>query len=60
MSRSIAIAAAAMWFQTPKEKLDDLLQRVAKDSPADVHPALWNDLKRYVFTVCEAFYRPRG
>ncbi len=60
MSRSIAIAAAAMWFQMPQEKLDDLLRRVAQGGPADVHPALWNDLKLYVFTVCEAFYKPRS
>jgi hypothetical protein len=58
MSRSVAIAAAAMGSATGPQP-DELLRRVAETGPADVHPALWNDVKRYVFTVTEAFYRPR-
>ncbi len=58
MSRSLVIAAAAMWFRTPKDTPDEVLRRVATGGPADVHPALWADVKRYVFTVFEAFYSP--
>ncbi len=59
MSRSVMIAAAAMWFRTTQVSPDEVLRRVAEGGPADVHPALWNDVKRYVFTVTEAFYQPR-
>jgi protein-tyrosine phosphatase len=59
MSRSVVIAAAALWFQTRDLSADDTLRRVTANGPADVHPALWADVKRYVFTVSEAFYRPR-
>jgi protein-tyrosine phosphatase len=59
MSRSVVIAAAAMWFQTPGASVDEVLRKIAEGGPADVHPALWADVKRYVFTVTEAFYRPR-
>ena len=58
MSRSVVIAAAALWFGSPNEPTDAVLQRAAASGPADVHPALWADVKRYVFTVTEAFYRP--
>jgi hypothetical protein len=59
MSRSVIVAAAALWFQAPtKQSVDDVLRRVAATGPADVHPALWVDVKRFVFTVCEAFYQP--
>ena len=58
MSRSVVVAAAALWFQTPKDMPDEVLRRVATTGPADVHPALWADVKRFVFTVYEAFYRP--
>ena len=59
MSRSVVIAASGMWFQTPAVSPDEVLRRVAASGPADVHPALWADVKRYVFTVTEAFYRPQ-
>lgn len=58
MSRSIVIAAAALWFLAPTPSVDDVLRRVAASGPTDVHPLLWADVKKYVFTVCEAFYRP--
>lgn len=58
MSRSVAVAAAALWFQTPTQSTDDVLRRVVAAWPADVHPLLWADIKRFVFTVCEAFYQP--
>lgn len=59
MSRSLAVAAAAMWFQMPlKTSLDDVLAKVAADGPADVHPRLWADVKRFVFVCNDACYRP--
>jgi hypothetical protein len=59
MSRSLAIAAAALWFQMPlKTSLDEVLAKVAADGPADVHPRLWADVKRFVFVCNEACYRP--
>jgi hypothetical protein len=67
MSRSVVIATAALalatsWFRTtssPGISTEEVLRRVTAGGPADVHPALWADLKRYVFTVTEAFYKPR-
>jgi protein-tyrosine phosphatase len=58
MSRSVAVAAAALWFLAPAPSVDDVLRRVAASGPAAVHPALWADIKLFVFTVCEAFYQP--
>jgi hypothetical protein len=58
MSRSVAVAAAALWFGTTKDSPDEVLRRVAAGGPADVHPLLWVDVKRFVFTVAEAFYQP--
>jgi hypothetical protein len=58
MSRSPVIAAAAVWFRTPDVPPDDLLRKVTKDGPADVHPALWDDVKR-LFTETGVFYKPR-
>jgi predicted protein tyrosine phosphatase len=47
MSRSPALAAAAIsWvFQDPP---DECLKRVAEHYPADVAPALWNEIKSVV------------
>ncbi|MCI0704916.1 MAG: protein phosphatase [Planctomycetia bacterium] len=60
MSRAVVIAAAAMWFQMPlKTPPDEVLVKLAVDGPADVHPLLWVDVKRFVFACSEAFYRPR-
>ena len=59
MSRSLAIAASALWFGEPQKSPEQVLERLAADGPADVHPALWADIKKYVFTVTEAFYQPR-
>jgi len=59
MSRSVVIAAAALWSRTPEVSPDEVLKRVTQGGPADVHPALWADVKRNVFIVTEAFYRPR-
>lgn len=58
MSRSIVVAASALWFLTPTAALDEVLHRVAGTGPADVHPALWADVKRYLFTVTEVRYQP--
>jgi hypothetical protein len=59
MSRSVAVAAAALWFTTPRVSPDDVLKRVAAGGPADVHPALWADVTRAVVQVAQAFDRPR-
>jgi hypothetical protein len=60
MSRSIAIAAAAMWFRMPlKTSLDEVLAKLAADGPCDVQPRLWADVKRFVFVCGEGCYRPR-
>ena len=59
MSRSVVIATAALWARTPEQSPDDVLRRITEGGPADVHPALWNDVKRYAFTVTEAAYLPR-
>jgi hypothetical protein len=53
MSRSVAL-----WSPTGSSP-DEVLRRITEGGPADVHPALWADVKRYVFTVTEAFYQPR-
>ena len=59
MSRAPVVAAAALWFSTPTRSPDEVLRTVTATGPADVHPVLWADVKRYVFTVTEAFYQPR-
>jgi hypothetical protein len=46
MSRSVAIVAAAI---TPvNESPDEALRRVSECGPADVHPALWADVRQYL------------
>ena len=60
MSRSLVIAAAAMWFRMPlKTSLDEVLEKLASTGPADVQPRLWADVKRFVFVCGEDCYRPR-
>ncbi len=59
MSRSPVIAAAAMWFRTPMESPAEVLRKVTAGGPADVHPALWADVKRYVYRAAVAVYEPR-
>jgi hypothetical protein len=58
MSRSLVIAAAALRHRTLTTSPDEILRRIAADGPADVQPALWADVKRYVFTVTEVRYLP--
>jgi|SRR5579883_1176812 len=61
MSRSLAVAAAALWFQMPlRTSLDEVLARVIANGPADIHPRLWVDVKRFVFVAGEACYQPQG
>jgi hypothetical protein len=61
MSRSLVVAAAAVWFQMPlKTTLDEVLAKLAASGPADVHPRLWADVKRYVFVCSDACHRPQG
>jgi protein-tyrosine phosphatase len=57
MSRSVVIAAAAMGpvHVSP----DEALRLIAATGPADVHPALWDEVKRHVSDATETFYRPR-
>lgn len=57
MSRSIAITAAAMYWAY--EGVEKSLSQIAQGGPADVHPALWADVKRYLFTPTDGSYRPR-
>ena len=61
MSRSVVVAAAALWFKMPlKTSLDEVLEKLAAGGPCDVHPRLWTDVKRFVFTCSDGCYRPRG
>ena len=61
MSRSVVIAAAGLWFQMSlKTSLDEVLEKLATTGPADVHPRLWDDVKRFVFVCGEGCYRPRN
>lgn len=48
MSRSLVVAAAALALVTARPP-DEMLARVAAGGAADVHPRLWDDLKRFVF-----------
>jgi hypothetical protein len=58
LSRSVVIAAAALWFETPlKTTLDEVLGRLAAAGPCDVQPRLWLDVKRYVFACADGCYR---
>jgi protein-tyrosine phosphatase len=58
MSRSLVITAAALRFQTPVASLDELLRRIATGGPADVQPALWADVKRYIVAEEDVRYKP--
>lgn len=59
MSRSLAIATAALSCVTPPGPMDDLLRELAVGGSADVHPALWADVKQSVDSVNEPRYMPR-
>lgn len=59
MSRSLAVAAAAMCGMSPPGSPDDFLRQLAAVGPADVHPALWADVKRTVESADGTRYRPR-
>lgn len=48
MSRSLVVAAAALALVTTRPP-DEMLARVAASGAADVHPRLWDDVKRFVF-----------
>ena len=52
MSRSPVIAAAALWLQSPTGSPDDALRTVTAGAAADVHPALWEEVKRNVIAAC--------
>jgi hypothetical protein len=59
MSRSLAVAALAVCSVSPPTASDEALRQLASTGPADVHPALWDDIKRSVESVNEPQYRPR-
>jgi hypothetical protein len=59
MSRSLAVSALAVCSVSPPVSLDEVLRQLASTGPADVHPALWADVKRSVESVNESRYRPR-
>jgi protein-tyrosine phosphatase len=59
MSRSLVVAAAALAIQTPGASPEEMLRRIAAAGPADVHPALWADVKRYAWAGAER-YSPNG
>lgn len=59
MSRSVVFAAAALWSFTLDPSADHTLRRVTEGGPADVHPVLWDEMKRAQFTAADAVYRPR-
>jgi len=57
MSRSVAITAAAMYWAY--DGAENALRQITQGGPADVHPALWNEVKLHLFTRMDASYRPR-
>jgi hypothetical protein len=57
MSRSVAITAAAMYWAF--DGAEAALRRIAVTGPADVHPLLWADVKRYLCTLADSAYCPR-
>lgn len=59
MSRSLAVAALAMYSASQPNPPEDYLRLVAGDGPADVHPVLWAELKRSTDSVNEPQYQPR-
>jgi len=59
MSRSLAVAAGALCGISPPTPPGEFLRRLAAAGPADVHPALWDDVKRGVGPANEPWYRPR-
>jgi hypothetical protein len=59
MSRSLAVAAAALSRVSPPAPRDEFLRQLVADGSADVHPGLWADVKRIVDSVNEPLYRPR-
>jgi hypothetical protein len=53
MSRSLVTAAAALRVRTPDLSPDEILYRIAAGGPADVHPALWAEVKRFAFAAVQ-------
>jgi hypothetical protein len=54
MSRALVVAAAALGVLVPDGLPDEVLRRVAAGGPADVHPALWADVKKAAMTAAGA------
>jgi hypothetical protein len=59
MSRALVIAAASIGRVSPPAPMDDYLRDLGERGAADVHPALWADVKRSIESVNEPKYSPR-
>jgi len=57
MSRSVVIAAVAVWHLMPGVPPDEHLRRIATTGPADVQPALWAEVKQYAHATSGVNYR---
>ena len=53
MSRSVAITAAGLCLATDQRAPDMVLRRITRDTPVDVHPALWNEVMNCFTTDVE-------
>ena len=60
MSRSVAVSASALNAVSAPEPADEALRRLITGGAADVHPALWADVKRSRESVNEPKYGPRN
>lgn len=59
MSRSVCIATKAVNGVSAPEPPDDTLQRITAGGVGDIHPLLWDEVKRSVESVNEPKYAPR-
>jgi protein-tyrosine phosphatase len=63
MSRSVAIAAAAIMgagLSPGHGSGDEALDLVRGSGPGDLHPQLWDEVKRHGMTLKKIRYEPRG
>ena len=60
MSRSLAVTAAAvMRTRPPPGKWEEVLALVRGEGPADLHPELWESVRRHAMTMTPVRYEPR-
>ncbi|QJW98215.1 protein-tyrosine phosphatase family protein [Frigoriglobus tundricola] len=57
MSRSVVIAAIAVWHDAPDVSPDEHLRRIAANGPADVQPTLWAEVKQHACSASGAGYQ---